>query len=658
MGDWLSALSRIYLASPTASYLAVVEDDVALCWGLFDYLAKSIPEDDIQTEGRAAFWSPYCPGVYMRMSPKFTWFDVEAGSRMVGACFIVFPRRSVEMILQDADVYRWAVEGKPIDAYLGRWAKAVSRVPRYHSPSLVQHIGLKPSDDIKTTLRQAADFIGVGVSAVDASATPSVRVATVEPGRNDAPEVSIVIAGRNSAEWIEEAIASALNQSVKCEVIFSDDASTDATLAVASMYENLGLIVLESAQHAGVVAARNRGAATARGKYLCHLDADDTMPSDYIASHLSAMVEGCPFVYGAVIGTGVGQHVGHVWNARDFEAWDRWGHNTVNTSALYRRDVFFAAGGWRETGSMWDYDLALRALRVSDNAPRVSPAVLNYRQHEKSWSHTLDERRLGHAAIAEGIHRLNARLSVGTLLSGRLPGLFPAWIEALSQSVRFAGLEHKPDLVVLYDKGAAGMMPEARTIAARFAEPFASIRFEAMRHDIGDYGGDEVVRRNVVAEHLAIASDQLRQTVNGDALWIVEDDIIVPLNAGRELWGTLVSRSVPPEVVSGLYRNRHVHSKFVGGWVTDKGYEEPSDIGKHGQDVIEAHFVGCGCLMLWLSRPQMPKFWRSHYSAKDTEVPAHDWAFCQDVLGNGGVVLWNLRVKCGHAVGVNAIINC
>lgn len=265
MGDWIGALSQVYLSHPHADYFAVVEDDVTLCGDLLEYLRQSLPEDDIATEGRAAFWSPYCPGVYMRQSLKFSWFDVDAGWKMVGACFIIFPRRSVEMILQDADVYRWAVDGKAVDSYLGRWAKAVGRMPRYHSPSLIQHVGLKPSDDIKTTLRQAADFIGVTVSAVKAAThcdkpTPPTRPCpiVIAPRRNEATtakpwegsrpwdnsQVTAIIPVLERSEMLDMVMESLLLQTQPPLIYLVDTGSIETTAALQSLRQSNTVEVL------------------------------------------------------------------------------------------------------------------------------------------------------------------------------------------------------------------------------------------------------------------------------------------------------------------------------------------------------------------------------------------------------------------------------
>jgi glycosyltransferase involved in cell wall biosynthesis len=106
------------------------------------------------------------------------------------------------------------------------------------------------------------------------------------------PEVSVIIPTYNRAAWVKEAAASVLAQTFwDFELIVVDDGSTDGTLeALASFGGRLEVLRLEERQ--GVSAARNRGAAAARGEWLAFLDSDDLwLPKklgrqmDYLRSH-------------------------------------------------------------------------------------------------------------------------------------------------------------------------------------------------------------------------------------------------------------------------------------------------------------------------------------------------------------------------------------
>ncbi len=98
------------------------------------------------------------------------------------------------------------------------------------------------------------------------------------------PTFSVVIAAYQAAEFIGNAIESALAQEPPpLEVIVSDDGSTDDLAAAAARFgDAVRLIRIE---HGGKAAAKNAGAAVARGDFLAFLDADDR----YLPGRLKAI---------------------------------------------------------------------------------------------------------------------------------------------------------------------------------------------------------------------------------------------------------------------------------------------------------------------------------------------------------------------------------
>jgi glycosyltransferase involved in cell wall biosynthesis len=92
------------------------------------------------------------------------------------------------------------------------------------------------------------------------------------------PTASVVIPARNAAPFVEQAIGSALNQSLAdLEVVVVDDGSTDETWALleACARRDPRVRPLRRARSGGVSAARNHGIAHARGRWIALLDADD-----------------------------------------------------------------------------------------------------------------------------------------------------------------------------------------------------------------------------------------------------------------------------------------------------------------------------------------------------------------------------------------------
>ena len=87
--------------------------------------------------------------------------------------------------------------------------------------------------------------------------------------------VTIVIPSYNQSKFLREAIESALEQTVECEVIVVDDGSTDDSLKVAREYEPRIKVI--SQVNKGLASARNTGIMNAKGTHILPLDADDIL---------------------------------------------------------------------------------------------------------------------------------------------------------------------------------------------------------------------------------------------------------------------------------------------------------------------------------------------------------------------------------------------
>jgi glycosyltransferase involved in cell wall biosynthesis len=102
--------------------------------------------------------------------------------------------------------------------------------------------------------------------------------------------VSVIIPCYNAERWVREAIQSCLDQTYRpIEIIVIDDGSTDGSLAVIKSFGDA--VRSETGPNRGGCAARNRGIALSRGRYIQFLDADDyILPQkiEHQVSHLEA----------------------------------------------------------------------------------------------------------------------------------------------------------------------------------------------------------------------------------------------------------------------------------------------------------------------------------------------------------------------------------
>ena len=203
--------------------------------------------------------------------------------------------------------------------------------------------------------------------------------------------VSIVIPCYNGAQYLATAIESALGQThSNVEVIVVDDGSTDASAAIVSRYP----VRVVHGSRKGVSAARNRGIAESRGKYLIFLDADDILMPDAISSGIAALLQHPA----AKMATGAHQQISAAGNSiaiRNkplqetdlYQALLQTNFIECTSSCVFRRDA--------QQGSEWfdtklqaaeDYDVYLRLAR-SGQMVCHDTIVSSYRLHGANVSH-------------------------------------------------------------------------------------------------------------------------------------------------------------------------------------------------------------------------------------------------------------------------------
>lgn len=93
---------------------------------------------------------------------------------------------------------------------------------------------------------------------------------------------SVIIPAYNAEPFIRNSIQSVLAQTVDdFEIVVVDDGSKDNTKEVIKSIEDLRIRYIYQ-ENAGVSAARNKGIQSAKGEYVCFLDADDLWKPNHL----------------------------------------------------------------------------------------------------------------------------------------------------------------------------------------------------------------------------------------------------------------------------------------------------------------------------------------------------------------------------------------
>lgn len=177
----------------------------------------------------------------------------------------------------------------------------------------------------------------------------------MNPASASAPEISIIIPTYQHAREIPLCLESIFRQIfTDYEIIVVNDGSTDGTLDVLKPFADR--ITLIDQENKGGNAARNRGFAASRGKYVLFCDADVIMEPDMLAVMRAALIERPDASY-AYSSFSFGWKKFLLW---PFDA-DRLRRlNYIHTTSLIRREHF--PGFDEKIRRLQDWDLWLTML--------------------------------------------------------------------------------------------------------------------------------------------------------------------------------------------------------------------------------------------------------------------------------------------------------
>jgi glycosyltransferase involved in cell wall biosynthesis len=209
------------------------------------------------------------------------------------------------------------------------------------------------------------------------------------------PEVSVVIPAYNAARFLPDALDSVLAQTFRdLEVLVVDDGSSDDTPAVLARYGSQIRCMRQS--NAGVSAARNRGIAEARGRYVAFLDADDTWMPHKLARQMKALAQNteCGACYSAFtfVRADLTPLVVSRCKRGGASLADLLLHGNVvgsGSTVLCRRVLFDASGDFDPVLSQCaDWDMWVRLAARTDFLYLNEP-LATYRQHGTNMSHDI-----------------------------------------------------------------------------------------------------------------------------------------------------------------------------------------------------------------------------------------------------------------------------
>ncbi len=237
---------------------------------------------------------------------------------------------------------------------------------------------------------------------------------------SEKPRVSVIIPTFNNLRYIDQTVASVMEQTYESyEIIVIDDGSTDDT---ASYFAGLdGPVCYVYQENEGVSAARNHGLRLARGKYVVFLDGDDLLLPNKIEKQVN-FLDRHPKVDCVHSGWQLIDQNGEMlktvepWHDAprlDLKTWLLW--KPVFLGAMMtRRHCVVQAGGFDITlRQAEDVDLVFRMAMNGCLFAWLYYPTVRYRQHGESVMRNVKEQ-------AESITRVLDKFFSGPTLTRRI----------------------------------------------------------------------------------------------------------------------------------------------------------------------------------------------------------------------------------------------
>ena len=197
--------------------------------------------------------------------------------------------------------------------------------------------------------------------------------------------ISVIIPCYNYAQYLDEAIQSVLNQSVKAhEIIVVSDGAIDNSVEIAKKYP----VTIIEKENGGLASARNAGCKAATGKYIMSFDSDDIMRPDCLKEHLKLADEK------SIVTCGLMAFGSDSYTARPKVATIPilLKTNVIYSNTLFPKQAWIDAGGFDESPIMrkgWeDREFWIRVLGAGYTSKVSDYIGLLWRRHPQTMSAT------------------------------------------------------------------------------------------------------------------------------------------------------------------------------------------------------------------------------------------------------------------------------
>ncbi len=203
------------------------------------------------------------------------------------------------------------------------------------------------------------------------------------------PLITVYITNHNYGKFINKAIKSVLNQSIKnFELIIIDDGSKDNSKKIINNYKNNKKITSIFQKNRGLIVSNNLALRLARGKYIMRLDADDWLDSHAleIMSNILERNSKIGLVFPDYFEVDRNGKVLNLVRRHDFKKVKLYDQPAHGACTMIRKDCLEKIGGYNEKYDRQDgYYLWIKFIQKYEVTNTNLPLFF-YRKHENSLS--------------------------------------------------------------------------------------------------------------------------------------------------------------------------------------------------------------------------------------------------------------------------------
>lgn len=208
----------------------------------------------------------------------------------------------------------------------------------------------------------------------------------------ESPAITVLMSVHNGALHLTEALESILGQTYPdFEYIIIDDASTDDTPRILSLYTDPRIKIFTNPENLGLTKSLNKGIREARGTYIARMDADDiSLPErlarqkEFLDTHPEIACVGT----GSIIINNSGKEIGKKSPSANeplFAFHMMLKNQMTHPSIMIRTALIKKYGGYKEElPYAQDYDLWSRMLADGQRLTNITTPLLRYRFHAHS----------------------------------------------------------------------------------------------------------------------------------------------------------------------------------------------------------------------------------------------------------------------------------